>query len=533
MDVLVRLQKTLRNLNRVALSRIRPGDTLQLLNEQTKLKQWASGAAQLEDTTPTTIEAALRAYQQNGYLKGLRQIRLVCYGCSQTFGEDTGRLIENREHFDKLLGYVARYSDKRRSFRKLYRGLLSCYFSYDPDAPDSHPSGRHNWKLLRKFLSAHLHTLASGRITPEWIATLTAHPNLLDQEPCQHYLPLVFQGDWSLFNDIREHLEIGAGSWLIRNMVMTPVMAIGQMEDTAFKERLDNILLLLNDYPLYAATGLKVLLDRYAQCKNQDIDASLRDFAIGLWGNPWLSDQAHQWQCSTSARTMLAHWLKRHLLSEFFSLLSNDDKAHPRRFSFWDIYSADLTGMYFALSKDAFAPGNASLYQFRNLAKGLVTRLTEEKHDVHICIMQFEHYHVVEFNRDNNAAYFYDIRQGTPPFYLSKGWVEIGALSVANLTQGVGVTSLSKPLLHQDSKSLSWEGRFAQELGATENSIKAFCQRYQCQYDDRRNQDGRQWIRPSHPAQYGQEVWSVLRGWGFCLSPEQNGYFRLAAPDAA
>lgn len=224
---------------------------------------------------------------------------------------------------------------------------------------------------------------------------------------------------------------------------------------------------------------------------------------------------------------MLEHWLQRHLLSEFFSLLSNDDSVHSRRLNFWGLYSEDLTGMYFALGEDTFAIENTSLYKFRRIARGLVARLSEKKHNVHACIMQFEHYHVVEFNRDNNMAYFYDIRQGIPLFYLSKGWIEIGALSVANIAQGIDIKRPSKPLRHQDTKQLTWEGKFAQELGATENAIQAFCRRYQCLYDDRRNQGGYQWIRPSHSDQYGREVWSVLLGWGFCFSIEESGYFRL------
>jgi len=221
-------------------------------------------------------------------------------------------------------------------------------------------------------------------------------------------------------------------------------------------------------------------------------------------------------------------------VNEFFSLLCDDDNTLARRLNFWDLYSEDLTGMYFALGKDAFQVGNMLLYKFRHHAKGLVTKLGEGKPDVHVCIMQFEHHHVVEFNRDNNMAYFYDIRQGMPPFYLSKGWLEIGAISVANLTPATGVANLSTQLRHQDTKQLAWEGRFAQELGAKDNAIHAFCRKYQCQYEDRRNQDGRLWIRPSNPQQYGHNVWSVLAGWGYCFLTEENSYFRQvsAQPDS-
>lgn len=524
MDVLEQLQGTLRNLNQLALAKMRPGDSLQMLDELSRLQTWIGAASRLEEPSTNTIEEAILVYRQKKFIKGLRQIRLVCYGCTQSIAGES--LIEDREYFGKLLKYVDKYSDRRRSFRKIYRGLLNGYFSYDPHAPNSSLVGRSNWATLRLFLAKNLDSLLAGLFTPEWLATLIRHPGLLGEHPESLFEILLLQGDASVFNEVRGHLEINVESWLVREIVMAPFKAVERMDDSTFKEYLDSLLLLLSDYPLYAGMGLRVLLDRYVQCADRDVHIALRDFSTGLWGNPWLPENIHQWQCGAEARVMLEHWLKRHLLSEFFCLLSDDVAA--RRLNFWDIYSADMTGMYFALGKEAYVIENRALYRFRKAAKGLLVRLTEEKQEVHICIMQFEHHHVVEFNRQNNAAYFYDTRQGTPSFYFSKGWVEIGAVSSRNITEGADVTRLSNPLRHQDMKRFTWEGRFAQELGVTENGIVAFCRKYQCLYEDKRNQDGPQWIVPAAANQYGREVWSVLIGWGFSFSEKEGGYFRLA-----
>lgn len=529
MDVLERLQRIMANHNRVVLSRLRPGDSVQMLNERSKLEEWIGGTAQVEDAVSGTIEDALRGYRQNNYLKGFRQIRLVCYGCAQALDNDNYRLIDNREPFEQLLRYVERYANRPCSLRKLYRGLLNCYFSYDPDSPDAIPSGRGNREVLRIFLGKHLALLQTSGFKPDWLAALIHHPNLLGENPCRPYESLVFQGDWSAFDELRKQLEIGADSWLVRQMVMTPIKMVANMGETKFKEHLDSLLLLLHDYRLYADTGLTILLNRYVQCSNRKVNGSLRDFSIARWGNPWLPENSHQWQCSPEARRMLAYWLKRHLLAGFFGLLSNDDKKLSRRFNFWDLYSEDLTGMYFALSRDAFEVENMEIYKFRRAAKGLIAKLTDDKLDVHVCIMQFEHFHVVEFNRDNNVAYFYDLKKGTPHFYLSKGWTEIGALSVTSVSQGTDVSRQSTPLRHLDTLQLSWEGRFAQELGATENAIRAFCRKYRCRYTDSRELDEREWIHPDNLAKYGAEVWSILTGWGFSLTNEKSSYFRLSS----
>lgn len=526
MDALEKLQGKLRAINQLALAKLRPGDSLQMLDERARLQEMVKGTAQLEESPLSTIEDALRAYQQNKYLKGLRQIRLICYGCTQAIGTDAWRLIENREYFEKLLDYVDHYQARRRTFRKLYRGLLNSYFSYDPDSPDTSLAGRCNWEILRNFLAKHLNLFILGEFTPDWLAALAKYPELLGDHPGQFVDISVLKSDWSVFDEIRKRLGLDSGCWLVRQMVMEQVRAALRMDDPTFKDYLDSLLLLLHDYPLYAGIGLKDLLERYTQCEERDVHVQLREFATGLWGNPWLPDTAHQWQCSESARAMLAHWLRRQLLSEFFSLLSNDDSAHPRRLNFWDLYSEDLTGMYFALGRDAYAAGNMSLYKFRSHAKGLIAKLAEEKHGVHTCIMQFEHHHVVEFNRENNVAYFYDTRQGIPSFYFSKGWVDVGAISVNSITQGADIARVAKPIRHQDDKQLTWEGKFARELGVTENAIAAFCGKYQCLYDDQRDYDGSQWIYPRNPEQFGPEVWSVLSGWGFSFSAEHNGYFR-------
>lgn len=523
MDTLDKLQAKLRTINQVALARLRPGDSLQMQHERALLQKLVKGGAQLESVPLQTIDGALRAYRIDKYLKGLRQIKMVCYGAIQAVGADSWRLIEHREYFEKLLDHVEHYKERRRTFRKLYRALLNAYFSFDAESPDVDPDGRRNWETLRTFLAGHLESFVIGEFTPEWLATLVAYPDLLGEYPERS----VAHGNWSVLGDICTRLELDAGTWLVRRLVMSQVVAAGRMDDATFKDEIDSLLLLLHDYPLYSAAGLTLLLERYAECEQPEVHEALRDFAIGLWGNPWLPDTQHQWRCSEAARAMMTHWLRRRLLAEFFSLLSNDDKKNPRRLKFWDLYSEDLTGLYFALGREAYVQGSMDLYGFRSAAKGLIAKLAEEKHGVHTCIMQFNHHHVVEFNRENNVAYFYDTTEGTPSFYFSKGWVDVGAIRACDIAEGVDIARVSKPVRHQDSRELSWEGKFAHEMGMTDNSLRAFCRSYQCEYQDTRGKDGCQWIRPSDAARYGSQVWSVLAGWGFHFSPEDGAYFHL------
>ena len=525
-DALAQLQRTLHNVSQVALARMRLGDSLQIAHERSMLIDWLGGTWELEDPSGDRIADALRIFEQNRYVSGLRQARLICYGCTQPFGMPPQCLIEHSQLFNILLEYVDRHSYRTKAFRKCYRGLLNGYLSYDPHGADSLAGGRHNWEALRKFLDKHKGNLETTGYNHAWIHALSAHHNLLGVDPCKPYHLENLEENLSVFDDLRERLEISDDSWIIRQIVFSQVRGAIALDDAAFGASIDSLLLLLIGHPLHAGAALALLLDRHARCKQVDINPALRDFSVKLWGNPWLAANVHQWQCSREAREMVGHWLKRYLLQGFFSILSDDDAENPRRLNFWELYCGDMQGMYFALGKSAFIRGNLDIYKFRHDAKGLVVRLTEGKDDIHAFIMQFNQQHVVEFNHHHNWAYFYDTRHGVPPFYLSKGWVDVGALSASKMTQGAGTAPLSKPLRHQDTSQLAWEGTFARLMGASENSIKEFCRKYQCLHEDLRTQGGREWIRPTDLTQCGVEGWSVLLGWGFNLSPDKQGYYR-------
>jgi len=64
------------------------------------------------------------------------------------------RVIDNREPFEQLLLYAERYGNRPASLRKLYRGLLNCYFAYDPYAAERHTFGAQQLEKLREFLAS-------------------------------------------------------------------------------------------------------------------------------------------------------------------------------------------------------------------------------------------------------------------------------------------------------------------------------------------------------------------------------------------
>lgn len=524
MSVLEQLDKNLRTIGKVALARMQLGDALQMQHERALLQDWIGAVLEQEESSGDQVIDALQKFHNSQSFKSLRQARLVCYGLLQPYGAQSLRLLDDVERLTLLFKYLDRNQSRTRLYRKCYRGLLSCYFSYDVQSEPANVLARRNWEKLRDYLFDRRASLHMEGYTPEWIAALDEHPAILSVSPFWKYPFDKLQGDWSSFEEIQQRLEIGENSWFIRGLVLRQAEEIIALDDDTFKEYLDYVLLLLNSHPLYAGRGLAKLLQRYVACATQEESAPLRDFAIRLWGNPWLANEAQNWQCDAAAREMIALWLKRHLLHEFFALFG-DDASKQRRMDFWELYCGEMQGMYFAMGRNAFDAANMDYFRFRNVARGLVVKLTEGAPDQHAFIMQFDRHHVVEFSR-NSVAYFYDTRHGPPPFYFSEGWIKVGALSVGNALKGGASKPVSTPLRHQDNGRMGWEGRFAQEMGSSPQAMAAFCGKYRSRIEDLRETGGYQWIRPEDGAKCPASAAAVLQGWGFVWSPEEQGYFR-------
>jgi hypothetical protein len=521
MNTLDKLADTMERMSRIALSIMRASDLLPIQHERQQLISWLGSEVDMDAIGGDRILTALQHFAEAGFVRDLRQARLLCYGCTQVYSEQGERLIENQKLFTTLLTYLTQHQERTRAFRKSYRGLLNAYFAYDPEAETVVGSGRSNWASLHVFLQNAQDLLASDGHTPEWVRVLAKNKGLLGTVPCDDYRGGA--ADIDRIESFRFELNIGVDSWFIRSFVESHIERIMALPDTQFQDEVSEALQLLVQYPLYTSRMLGKLLDRYSESKNKASSDSLREFAIEQWGAPWIEQNESNWLCSESAREMVSNWGKKHLVHEFFHLFAAKGADNTRRAAFWNLYSEDLKGMYFALGSDAFDISKRAFLKFRTDAKGLVVKLNDSKHNLHAVILQFEKCHIVEFSQQINVAYFYDTSKGTPEFYLSKGWVNVGALSVGNAIKGNTQSQPARAMLHSDEKHLSWEGRFAQELGRSDNARQHFCERHNATYSEAAD---KAWIKPNDQQRYGKEVGSVLQGWGYTWTPEANGYFR-------
>jgi EH_Signature domain/SNF2-related domain len=330
-------------------------DRAQITKEVDTLKKWIGDKNSQKPAIDLVLEA-LRHFYESADISNLRQAQLVCYGCIEPFGAEKAPLIEDEQRFPRLLDCVERYCPAPRAFRRCYRGLLSGYFHYDPDAPKSSIAGKKNWRKLRSYLHDRADLITCSEVEPYWVDAIARHKNLLTEDPCARYALSLLSGDGQDFDEPKRELDISTASWLVTRLVLAQVDAAVSGSDVAFLGYLSRLLTLLDEYRLVLDSQLAKVLERYRKCEDNPSSNLLRDFAVSHWGIPWLASNSARWgRVSEPVRRMVADWLKLELVQQFFSLLAEDGVNDKRRLRFWERFIESIDDMYFALGSYAGA----------------------------------------------------------------------------------------------------------------------------------------------------------------------------------
>lgn len=522
-------------------------DSKALDNEVSRLKGWLGARGSDKPPQDLTTHALLR-FHRSQTLEGFRHARLVCFGCVDPVLPGKTRLIENRALFLSLLGGVDAYLPSPRRFRLCYRGLLYGYFAYDPDTDTTPESGKANWERLREYLARHAKATTTEGVVPLWVDTLQANLHLLGTNPGSVYgRKLLTEGE-TAFEQTRTALDIHQSSWLIRRLVLGQIEAASWGEDRAFQADIPQLLELLVRHPLAANAGLVMLLQRYCKCRPAVVHPPLRDFAVNLWGNPWLARNAAKWAAAGEpARRMLAEWLKLVLIEQFFNLLAEDGTNDKRRLQFWQRYHDRIDDMYFALGNTANRNQSADFRDIRHKMAGRMLGLhsagAPSNNAFIMCIGEFV---VVEFGLSGNACFLF--QRDNLPFALegqlagnqdelkhpnhverllhvdkqSESWeqsfekvlaarVKIRPRSAASLNEASGNSAQSHPPADARMK----EGVFGQQL-------RQFCEREGLEIRDLRDRNGNLWVMTDDSNGF---VNHKLRDWDFSYKPGK-GWWR-------
>lgn len=494
------------------------------------------------DTNPPIdrIQVAMGRFFTTSNLERFQDLWLISYGAATPLGLDQIRLIEKKNYFLKLLDIIDCYQDRPRAFRQLYRGLLSSYFSYDPEASYAKDAGPDHWQHLRCYLHDHINDLQTEGFNPDWIAALQEHRNLLTADPCSRYAEALLDGASDAFEEAGLQLGFSGASWVTRAVVAARIEAAIHRPDPVFKAHLASLLKLLGDrrHAILLNTGLAQLLERYAKTQPLMIHPELRDFAVEHWKNPWLPINQNRWALvSESTRKMIDNWLKRDLMKSFFELLSADGSNDTRRLDFWISY-VDQINIYFALGRYAMQNQDPSFIAIRKKMAGRLRKLSGTGRENNAFIMTIGNMVFVEFGMQGNAAYIYPSHE--LPFALN----DVNDINLKELKD----TEAGNRLYHKDNVHgyTRWERRFNaylyQNFGikvsnekelpepwasgsyyttCNTSTIKTFCQAFKLVTDDASHSGGYFWILADDQTSI---INQQLRTWGFSYRPGR-GWF--------
>lgn len=467
MTAIALLESALAEKGKQSLSCLPASDTTALETETTALGEWLETTTGLYPPPANRIRAALVRFHADKKISDAWQARHLCHGCLVLYSRRAPWLMEDARAFPLLLQYVDSLHNRPRLFRRCFQGLMLAYFTYEPGRPDPAAGPYHNretgWKnrlLLRAFLQRRRHCIVAPDVNPDWVQTVMAHPDLFSPNPCQAYVHAALQQDFSAFNTLCSRLKISRASWFARGLVYEQVDAITRKPDDEFRRHLTNSIDLLSRHSWSAEKGLKKLINRYAASEQTEANASLRDFSISQWKNPWLAKEASGWQSvSEQARKMVSAWTKEHLIRQFFWILAEGTQYDVRRAAFWSRYFHRLEALYFALGSQASNNSSRDFIRLRQAMEGFLLGLEQAgRTDRNACIFMIGHYAIVEFGANHLPAYIYD-RRAQLPFELRRGFRITGS-ELRNQRSAAFVQMLP----HEDTNDTPWEAIFAETL---------------------------------------------------------------------
>jgi EH_Signature domain len=541
---LLDFEDRLRAANFAALAAFKT-DTSGIRAELGKLRKWLNGDRELRAPSAHLQIALLRFRQAGGAPEcPFADLRLVCAASPMSIpvGGATFCLLEQLDLLASLLRQVKIFQADPRRFRRLYRGLLNCYFITDPSENRAKGEG---WERLRCFLRDHVDCLGTGSIQPRWVEVIQEHRNLLDTEPCLRYSRDLLRGNNSEFAQVESELAIGGSSWIGRMIVLSIVKAAVALDDSQFNSHIPALLEKIEQerYASLLDSCLAQLLERYCRGTGRPPHANLFGCAVRHWKNPRLATNAGRWgRVSEATRKTVFAWLKLDLIQQFFELLASDGNGDRRRLDFWIKYHESMDDMYFALGSYARDHPGRDLRELRSRLTGRGMSLTGAGGpDNNAFLMCFGDYVIVECGNSGSACRVYRRSAGLP-FDLDRD----GKVTGKQLRED-DLTVLW--LQHKDGIKgyRSWESRFEFSLltlfrirrapdtmpdpwgrggllsSCSTSELSSFCTAFGCGYEDNRKLGGCEWIGVPAGNKVAEDQ---LRLWGFVLSTARQKWWR-------
>ena len=506
------------------------------------------------------ILQATADFLRNNNVQNPYQLQLIAWGLGVPH-VDNKPLLEMREPFFEFLKAVREFWQRHELLPKVWRGLLSSYFSYTgPAAKDE--VGKANWDQLRSFLKeTHVTLIQNRRHQPAWMLALKENPHLLDLTPCEPYVLEVLKGDTQRVKQLQENLGIPETSWFVAELVRAHVQRVCSFGEAQLKKYLPRLCEVLGEKNLYVNEGLKTILTRYSQCDDTSEHADLRQLAVARWGSPKLQRSPGWGHVSPKVKGMVLKWLIGRDLEAFFRLLASDHDADQdnRRLDFWMRYLDKIQDAYFALGDYAY---NSQQKDYLNLKRSNAERFLRLDRGGsprnNAFIMLIDRYAIVEFGTTGNACYCHVLGLAKQPFALDEEAIAGNRTQLKNkdhpgfifrlehrdrpeVWEDVFERRLQRLGIAPDSPLGSWNtrssrrtvsGRPTSSQGSPTTTagrpafwydLHGLAKTYGLTVQDLRDRGGYLWVTPDHPSAH---VRGKLTEWGFQCVRDKGWGFR-------
>ncbi|MGV1017897.1 MAG: EH signature domain-containing protein [Fluviibacter phosphoraccumulans] len=408
---------------------------------------------------PDRVLLAAKEFWNRPVVKDINQARYLAFGLAGRYLPGGTCMFDHAEYMVHLLSDkngIGQWKGDPKWFRRPVQGLVSSYFSYDPEFASE--SGKENWRFLRSYIKNNLRYLLS-KTNPDWVVECEKRPDLFSDNAGQVFARDLLEGRSSEFAEAADSLMIGEESWYLRDLILSQISYASSYSDHEFSAIVGKLLELIAGHRQVQDDGLAQILNRYSISAVCTLNVGLKDAVVSLWGNPWLQSSAKRWPPSITekSRSLITQWLKSEFIEAFFTKMAEDGSADRRRLDFWMSYLDSINTVQFALGPRSMNDRDVDMRGLRKKMDGLITPIQGTNAVGNAFVMTMGNVVAVEFSGQGNALYLYDANAGMP-FDLSQpvSMPVNGQNSLKN--QDVAVHRLS----HQDAVNgfEDWESRF-------------------------------------------------------------------------
>jgi hypothetical protein len=464
-----------------------------------------------EQPNPHLVQQTLNKFVRNLSHNDFTWLELsfLCWGLNTAIADFPERTILGSDKVFQALQKLIEDAEKRGTFTAyLWQGLWLAFLNFNDTKSDI---ARNNWRVLRDGLHNSLKPLlATMQFLPSWLEAIERHKIIFDSDVTQKLARQALNNDYRKINLLKQDIEIPSTSWFWIDFLTAQVQEIITYDDIGFKNTLDRLLDQLPEHPEYVDKGLAELLNRYADCSDNNAHLALKKLVVQRWKSPSLERQNDWVRVHPETKSMVQHWLALEDIYDIFQKLVDDH----RRYEFWMQFIDQITYTFVWL-------GSYARDEYPHLLvdkSGRCANLTGARSDNNAILMKIGEVYIIESGAIGGGSCW------AYPSSVVTNWTRLPTLDHNQYASNRGKCLWSDGGLKHLGNN--WEYNFLVALNnlsikPTTMSFEELVERYQLKVE--KLPSGTEWI------QHNREIGTLakeLNTHEFNYSYQQNGFYR-------